>query len=99
MIMCSTVFFYAFILSITIMNQILDNYTFDLSFKHLLAGLIFGLIGKSVGEAMRKLFKFGFRRVFQKPAFFSSFLISLVSLEVVLILGFLCSLMLIFKTN
>ncbi|ORD96085.1 VATL [Hepatospora eriocheir] len=97
MIMVSTVFFYAFIIGIIVMNKIDNNYTFIKSIWDLIACLLFGCIGLVGGKSMGLVSKLCFRRIVQKPEFFISFLFSLASLEVTLILAFLISLLIIYK--
>lgn len=96
MIMISTIFFYAFILAIIIMNQISVEYGNKQAVFHFAASLIFGTIGLVSGKAMGNISKEGFRRIVAKNDYFISFLISLASIEVTLVIAFLCSLLVIF---
>lgn len=98
MIIISTVFFYAFILAIIIINKLGPVYTFEESLKHLASGILFGCIGLSSGKAMGKVAKEGFRRLAKTPGFVMTYLIALASVEVTLVLAFLCTLLIIFST-
>jgi V-type H+-transporting ATPase 16kDa proteolipid subunit len=98
MIMISTVFFYGFILSIIIIGKIGNNdYSLHNGIMHLTAGIVFGLIGLYSGRSMGKIATKGFERIAQKPSFYTSFMIALASVEVTLVIGFLCSLLVIYK--
>jgi F0F1-type ATP synthase membrane subunit c/vacuolar-type H+-ATPase subunit K len=98
MIMISTVFFYGFILAIIIVGKIGGNtYSLHSGIMHFTAGLIFGLIGLHAGKVMGNMSKKGFERIAEVPAFYTSFMISLASVEVTLVIGFLCSLLVIYK--
>lgn len=99
MIMISTIFFYGFILSIVIMNKISSNYTTTQGIHHLLAGLIFGIIGLYSGKSMGSISNNGFKIMAKKPEFYMSFIICLASVEVTLVIGFLCSLLVIYKVK
>ncbi|OQS55698.1 hypothetical protein EHP00_469 [Ecytonucleospora hepatopenaei] len=96
MIMISTVFFYGFILAIITMNKITDNYKYITSIWHLSACTLFGMVGCTAGISMGKISQSGFRRIAERGEFFMSFLIALASVEVTLVLAFLCSLLMIY---
>lgn len=96
MIMISTVFFYGFILAILVINKIADNYTFITSIWNLSACCLFGFVGCTAGISMGKISQSGFRRIVDKSDFFMSFLTALASVEVTLVLAFLCSLLMIY---
>lgn len=98
MIMISTVFFYGFILSIIIIGRLGNTaYSLHEGIMHLTAGIVFGLIGMYAGKSMGRITTKGFERIAQKPAFYTSFMISLASVEVTLVIGFLCSLLVVYK--
>lgn len=97
MIMISTIFFYGFILSIIIINRLGSEYTLNNGIFHLVSGLIFGMIGLYAGKSMGKISRDGFKRIAEKEQFYISFVVSLASVEVTLVIGFLCSLLLIYK--
>lgn len=97
MIMISTIFFYGFILSIIVINKLGEGYNLHNGILHLVAGLIFGVIGLFAGKSMGKISKDGFRRIAEKEQFYTSFIVSLASVEVTLVIGFLCSLLIIYK--
>ena len=98
MIMISTVFFYGFILSIIIVWKLGGpSYSIHNGIMHLVAGVVFGMIGMQSGRAMGRMSNKGFERIAQNPAFYTSFMIALASVEVTLVIGFLCSLLIIYK--
>lgn len=96
MIMISTVFFYGFIIAILIINKITNDYKYISSIWNLSAAILFGAVGYTAGICMGKISQAGFRRIVQKNEFFMSFLIALASVEVTLVLAFLCSLLMIY---
>ncbi|KAM0680182.1 hypothetical protein GINT2_001565 [Glugoides intestinalis] len=98
MIMASTVFFYGFILAIVMINKLGSVYSLQSAIMHLSACFIFGLIGLNAGLAMGKISANGFKRIAQNQEFYTSFLIALASVEVTLVIGFLCSLLVIYKS-
>jgi len=95
--MISTTFFYGFILAIVIINKLGGSYTLSDGIHHLVSGLIFGVIGLSSGTAMGDISAQCFKRIAQNEEFYTSFMISLASVEVTLVIGFLCSLLVIYK--
>lgn len=97
MIMISTVFFYAFILTILVINKITENYTYITAIWNFSACCLFGVTGYVAGISMGKVSQNGFRRIVQRNEFFMSFLIALASIEVTLVLAFLCSLLMIYN--
>lgn len=98
MIMISTVFFYGFILAVIIIGKLgTAEYSLHSGMMHLAAGLAFGGIGLQAGRAMGRMSRSGFERIAQKGAFYTSFLVTLASVEVTLVIGFLCSLLIIYK--
>ncbi|ELA41524.1 uncharacterized protein VICG_01388 [Vittaforma corneae ATCC 50505] len=97
MIIISTSFFYGFILSIIIINKLGPNYTLHTGILHLTSGIIFGVIGVNSGVSMGNISSHGFKRIAQNEKFYTSFMISLASVEVTLVIGFLCSLLIIYK--
>lgn len=97
MIMISTVFFYGFILAIVVINKLDENYTTHSGVMHLAAGLIFGMVGLHAGKSMGRISNSSFRRMAQKPGFYMTFIVSLASVEITLVIGFLCSLLVIYK--
>lgn len=99
MIMISTSFFYGFILAIIIINRLDAEYTLQKGIHHLTSGVIFGMIGLSSGVAMGSISEHGFKRIAQNRKFYTSFVISLASVEVTLVIGFLCSLLVIYKVQ
>lgn len=99
MIIISTVFFYAFILSIIIINKFDSTYSFIAAIKHLACGIVFGSIGLSGGLSMGQVSKKGFAKLAKYPSFFMPFLISLASIEVTLVIAFLCALLIIFTSK
>ncbi|KAL6122072.1 hypothetical protein NUSPORA_00920 [Nucleospora cyclopteri] len=96
MIMISTVFFYAFILAILVINKFTTDYTLIQAIWNFSACCLFGGTGCVSGICMGKISQKGFRRIVEKPDFFMSFLITLASIEVTLVLAFLCSLLMIY---
>jgi F0F1-type ATP synthase membrane subunit c/vacuolar-type H+-ATPase subunit K len=99
MIMISTSFFYGFILAIIIINKLDPEYTLHKGIHHLTSGLIFGGIGLSSGIAMGNISEKGFKKMAQNEDFYTSFMISLASVEVTLVIGFLSSLLVIYKVQ
>ncbi|KAI4291919.1 V-type H+-transporting ATPase 16kDa proteolipid subunit [Pancytospora philotis] len=99
MIIISTVFFYAFILAIVIINRLTGTYPLSHGIVHLAAGLLLGGVGLSSGLAMGRIANDSFRRLAKRPEFFVSFILALASVEVTLVLAFLCSLILVFSTD
>lgn len=97
MIIISTVFFYAFILAIIIINRFDSSYGFEESLRNFASCLLFGCVALSSGSAMGKVVQEGFRRLAKNPEFFVTYLVSLASIEVVLILSFLCTLLMNYK--
>lgn len=97
MIMISTVFFYGFILSIVIINKLGKTYTLVNGITHLASSLIFGLIGLNTGNVMGNISQLCFKEISTDPNFYFTFIISLASAEVTLVIGFLCSLLTIYK--
>ncbi|ORD94210.1 hypothetical protein ECANGB1_1034 [Enterospora canceri] len=97
MIMISTVFFYAFILGILVMNKITATYSLSTAIWNFSACSLFGLVGFVSGISMGRISQLGFRRIVQKNDFFMSFLVALATVEVTLILAFLCSLLMIYN--
>ena len=97
MIIISTIFFYGFIISIIIINRLVSRYSLHNGIFHLVSGLIFGLVGLYAGKSMGKISKDGFKKIAQKEQFYTSFIVSLASVEVTLVIGFLCSLLIIYK--
>lgn len=97
MIIISTVFFYAFILAIIIINRLAGDYSFKEGLGHLAAGIIFGGVGLSSGLSMGRVTKDGFRRLSKRTDFFMTFLLALASVEVTLVIAFLCTLLIIFS--
>ncbi|KAI5149204.1 V-type H+-transporting ATPase 16kDa proteolipid subunit [Enteropsectra breve] len=97
MIIISTVFFYAFILAIVMMNKITKDFSALLGLRYLSIGIFFGTVGMVAGRAMGAVSQSGFRKLSKHPSFFTSFLISLASIEVTLVLAFLCSLILLYS--
>ena len=97
MIIISTVFFYAFILAIIIINRLVPEYTLQDGLKHLAAGILFGGVGMYSGNSMGEISKEGFRRLAKRPGFFMTFLVALASVEVTLVIAFLCALLIIFS--
>merc|ERR1712133_49767 len=65
MIMISTVFFYAFILAILVMNKISNSYTFTSAVWNFSASALFGMVGYVSGISMGKMSQLGFRRIVQ----------------------------------
>ncbi|KAI5181094.1 V-type H+-transporting ATPase 16kDa proteolipid subunit [Pancytospora epiphaga] len=96
MIIISTVFFYAFILAILIINKLTGEYTFVKGITHLSAGILLGCVGLFSGKSMGHITNDGFRRLSKKPEFFMIFLLALASVEVTLVLAFLCALIIVF---
>lgn len=97
MIMISTIFFYGFILSIIIINKLSASYSLHSSIMHLTSSLIFGIIGLYSGKSMGRISSNSFRRIAKNTEFYMTFIISLASVEVTLVIGFLCSLLVIYK--
>jgi len=98
MIMISTVFFYGFILSIVIINKIGKSYTIFNGVSHLSASFIFGMIGLNSGQMMGNISKMCFKEISVKPDFYTTFIISLASVEVTVVIGFLCTLLILHKS-
>ena len=96
MIIISTVFFYAFILAIIIINRLGAAYGLEDGLRHLFSGILFGSIGFSSGKAMGGVAQEGFRRLAKHPGFFVTYLIALASVEVTLVIAFLCTLLVIY---
>lgn len=99
MIIISTVFFYAFILAIIMINRLTSDYSFAQGLRHLAAGVIFGGVGLSSGLSMGHVAKDGFRRLSKRSEFFMTFLLALASVEVTLVIAFLCTLLIIFSVD
>lgn len=99
MIMISTIFFYGFILAIVIINKLTQEYTTANGMHHLVASLIFGLISFFSGRAMGEISADGFKIISKKPSFYVSYIVCLASVEVTLVIGFLCSLLVIYKVK
>lgn len=97
MIMISTVFFYGFILAIIVINKLGESYTMHNGVMHLAAGIVFGAVGLYAGKSMGRISNNSFRRMAQKPEFYMTFIVSLASVEITLVIGFLCSLLVIYK--
>lgn len=97
MILISTTFFYGFILAIIIINKFGPGYTLHNGIMHLTAGIVFGVIGLFAGTSMGEISSQGFKRIVQNNEFSTSFMILLASVEVTLVIGFLCSLLMIYK--
>lgn len=97
MIMVSTIFFYGFILSIVIMNRVSSDYDLISGIHHFLASLLFGVISLYAGKSMGSISNNGFKVIAKKPEFYTSFIICLASVEVTLVIGFLCSLLVVYK--
>lgn len=97
MIMISTVFFYGFIIAIVVINKLEENYTMHSGVMHLAASIIFGAVGMCAGKTMGRMANSGFRRMAQKTDFCMAFVVSLASVEITLVIGFLCSLLIIYK--
>lgn len=97
MIIISTTFFYGFILAIVIINKLGGSYTLRDGVHHLVAGVIFGVVGLSTGVSMGDISSNCFKRIAQNEEFYTSFMIALASVEVTLVIGFLCSLLVIYR--
>lgn len=97
MIMISTCFFYGFILAIIMINRLDSNYTLKKGILHLVSGTLFGVIGLSSGKTMGNISSDGFKSIAKNEKFYTSFMICLASVEVTLVIGFLCSLLIIYK--
>jgi len=97
MIIISTIFFYAFILSMIIINGLSSNYSLIKSIKHLGTGLFFGIVSLIAGKSMGRISEHSFVSITKKKDFFVCYLISLASVEVILVISFLCSLLMIFS--
>lgn len=97
MIMISTVFFYGFIIAIVIINKLEKDYTVHNGIMHLAASLVFGAVGMCAGKTMGRMSNCSFRRMAQKADFCMAFIVSLASVEITLVIGFLCSLLIIYR--
>lgn len=97
MIMISTTFFYGFILAIIIINRLGGGYSLQDGIHHLISGLIFGVVGLSAGTSMGNISSNCFKKIAQKDDFYMTFVVALASVEVTLVIGFLCSLLVIYK--
>ncbi|EPR77696.1 V-type ATP synthase subunit K [Spraguea lophii 42_110] len=84
----STIFILGFIISMLIMFKISDNMKLEHSFKYLVSGTIYGFSGYFVGNAMGEVSKLAFEALSKDEGFFTSFLIQLTSLELLVIFAF-----------
>lgn len=96
MIMISTIFFYAFILAILVINKLTDKYSLITAIWDLTACTIFGGVGYSAGISMGNIAKNSFSCIVQTDDFFISFMIAFASVEVTIILAFLASILIIY---
>jgi F0F1-type ATP synthase membrane subunit c/vacuolar-type H+-ATPase subunit K len=96
LIMTSTIFTCAFILSMIVLMKIGEDYPTSLAMRHFCGCIIYGIAGYSSGASMGNVAKRGFKALANHPSFFFIFTLMLISVELILIFALLISFLIIF---
>jgi F0F1-type ATP synthase membrane subunit c/vacuolar-type H+-ATPase subunit K len=97
-IITSTVFMYAVILSMTVMLRITSDYPLETAMKHFAGCLVYGLTGFFAGRSMGNASRTSFKILAKTPTFFFSFVLVLASIEVALIFSLIFSFLIIYSS-